>query len=103
MRADRLVAVLLLLQVPLALSLARRLNRSHEAVIEASDAERRRIAADLHDGVVQDLAGVAFSLGAAARQPGRDPDDAATVRAAADQENSMLVEDYKEGGVADGA
>ena len=52
------LAVLLLLQVPLALSLARRLNRSHEAVIEASDAERRRIAADLHDGVVQDVAGV---------------------------------------------
>ena len=30
--------------------------------IEASDRERRRIAADLHDGVVQDLAGVAFGL-----------------------------------------
>ena len=30
--------------------------------VEASERERRRIAADLHDGVVQDLAGVAFGL-----------------------------------------
>jgi two-component system NarL family sensor kinase len=63
------VAVLLLLQVPLSWSLARRLQRGHgererllRRAIEASDHERRRIAADLHDGVVQDLAGVAFGL-----------------------------------------
>jgi signal transduction histidine kinase len=30
--------------------------------VEASTQERQRIAADLHDGVVQDLAGVAFGL-----------------------------------------
>jgi signal transduction histidine kinase len=34
--------------------------------VEASVDERRRIAADLHDGVVQDLAGVSYSLSAAA-------------------------------------
>jgi signal transduction histidine kinase len=63
------LAVLLLFQVPLSWSLARRLQRGHrererllERAIEASDHERRRIAADLHDGVVQDLAGVAFGL-----------------------------------------
>jgi signal transduction histidine kinase len=63
------LAVLLLFQVPLARSLARRLQRGHrererllEQAIEASDRERHRIAADLHDGVVQDLAGVAFGL-----------------------------------------
>jgi signal transduction histidine kinase len=63
------LAVLLLFQVPLAWSLARRLQRGHrerEALlanaIEASAQERRRIASDLHDGVVQDLAGVAFGL-----------------------------------------
>ena len=61
--------MLLLVQVPLAWSLAPRLQREHEeregllnSAIEASDRERRRIAADLHDGVVQDLAGVAFGL-----------------------------------------
>jgi two-component system NarL family sensor kinase len=34
----------------------------------ASDAERRRIARDLHDGVVQDLAGSAFTVSALARE-----------------------------------
>jgi two-component system, NarL family, sensor kinase len=61
--------VLLLLQVPLAWALARRLRREHaqreallSSAVEASGRERRQIAADLHDGVVQDLAGVAFGL-----------------------------------------
>jgi two-component system, NarL family, sensor kinase len=61
--------VLLLVQLPLAFSLARRLQRGHEererlltSAIDATSAERRRIASDLHDGVVQDLAGVAFGL-----------------------------------------
>ena len=61
--------VLLAIQVPLAYGLARRLQRDHDErerllarAIEASDNERRRIAADLHDGIVQDLAGVAFGL-----------------------------------------
>ena len=68
--------VLELVQVPIAWSLARRLRqrqREREALLrralDASDLERRRIAADLHDGVVQDLAGVAYSLTGAARQP----------------------------------
>lgn len=63
------LVVLLLFQVPLAWSMARRVRRGHEererllaAAVEASSRERRRIAADLHDGVVQDLAGVAFGL-----------------------------------------
>jgi two-component system NarL family sensor kinase len=71
-----LLAALVLLeitQVPLAWSMARRLNEGQkeqedllQRAIEASDAERRRIARDLHDGVVQDLAGVSFSLAATA-------------------------------------
>src|SRR4051795_4290978 len=69
------VLVLLLFQVPLAWSLARRLQRGFDererllsSAIEASDLERRRIASDLHDGVVQDLAGVAFGLAPLAEQ-----------------------------------
>lgn len=74
--APALLAALVLLeitQVPLALSMARRLKKGQEEqeglmqrALEASDAERRRIAGDLHDGVVQDLAGVSFSLAATA-------------------------------------
>jgi signal transduction histidine kinase len=63
------VLVLIGLQIPLAWSMGRRLQRGHRqrerllaSAIEASSRERRRIAADLHDGVVQDIAGVAFGL-----------------------------------------
>jgi two-component system NarL family sensor kinase len=76
--APALVAALLLLwlvQLPLAWSLARRLQRGQrerEALfmraMEASDHERRRIAGNLHDGVVQDLAGVSLTLAAAAER-----------------------------------
>jgi two-component system, NarL family, sensor kinase len=76
--APVLVGALLILavvQVPLAASMARRLRRSHaereallKRAIDASDRERRRIAGDLHDGVVQSLAGTAFSLAAAAER-----------------------------------
>jgi signal transduction histidine kinase len=75
--------VLLLFQVPLSWSLARRLQRGHRErerllarTIEASDHERRRIAADLHDGVVQDLAGVAFGLAPLAEGAQRRGDEA---------------------------
>ena len=75
--------VLLLFQVPLSWSLARRLQRGHrererllERAIEASDHERRRIAADLHDGVVQDVAGVAFGLAPLAESAQRRGDEA---------------------------
>jgi len=43
-------------------------QRLLERAVEASEAERRRIARDLHDGVVQDLAGTAFSVSALARE-----------------------------------
>jgi signal transduction histidine kinase len=64
--------VLYLTQLPLAWSLGRRLRRRQREreqllrnAIEASDLERRRIAADLHDSAVQRLAGVSLSLAAA--------------------------------------
>jgi two-component system NarL family sensor kinase len=69
--------VLYLIQVPLAYSLARRLRakqREREKLlrraIDASDLERRRIAADLHDSAVQRLAGVSLSLAASANGNG---------------------------------
>jgi signal transduction histidine kinase len=72
------LAVLLLFQMPLAWSMARRLQRGHHeredllaSAIEASTQERRRIAANLHDGVVQDLAGIAFGLAPVAESSAR--------------------------------
>lgn len=66
------IGSLVLLQLavlPLALTLARRVQRSEIVrarmtahALEASELERRRVAQELHDGVVQDLAGVSFSL-----------------------------------------
>jgi signal transduction histidine kinase len=88
------LALLLLLQVPLSWTLARRLQRGWRErelllrrAIEASDQERGRIASDLHDGVVQDLAGVAFGLAPLADEAERrgDAAGAATLRASADQ------------------
>ncbi|MEA2195333.1 MAG: two-component system, NarL family, sensor kinase, partial [Solirubrobacteraceae bacterium] len=83
------IVVLVLFQVPLAWSMARRLQRGHReretllsSAVEASAQERRRIAADLHDGVVQDLAGVAFGLAplATAAQRRGDEEEAAALR-----------------------
>jgi signal transduction histidine kinase len=83
--------VLLLFQVPLAWSTALRLQRGHRereqllaSAIEASSRERRRIAADLHDGVVQDIAGVAFGLAPLADAADRreSPVEAAALRKA---------------------
>lgn len=66
------MVLLELAQIPLAVSLARKLRRGQQEreallqrAIEASEVERRRIARDLHDGPVQDLAGVSYTLSAA--------------------------------------
>jgi two-component system, NarL family, sensor kinase len=80
-----LLIALALAQLPLAWFLDRRVRadeREREQLTRAGEdaleTERRRIAAELHDGVVQDLAGVAYELQAAAdRLPagnGHDPE-----------------------------
>jgi two-component system, NarL family, sensor kinase len=106
--------LLQLLQIPSAWSLARRLRRGQEErerlmrhAIDSSDAERRRIASDLHDGTVQDLAGVSFALTAASRRAGTDAtgtrteidpktitDAAGRIRGAITSLRSLLVEIY---------
>ncbi len=61
------------IQVPIAASLARRVRR-HESersallhnALAVSETERIRIAADLHDGPIQDLAGIGYALDAVA-------------------------------------
>jgi signal transduction histidine kinase len=71
------ILILFAVQVPLAWRLARNLDRARQdreallrRALDASELERRRIARDLHDGVVQTLAGVAFSLSAASARRG---------------------------------
>ncbi|HEU4529185.1 MAG TPA: histidine kinase [Actinomycetota bacterium] len=63
------------IEIPLAWALARRVRgaqldreRFLQRAVDASDRERRRIAGDLHDGPVQDLAGLAMGLSAAAER-----------------------------------
>jgi two-component system NarL family sensor kinase len=67
------LGLLIVAQVPLARALTHRLKklqteREHllERVIDYKDTERRRIAAEVHDGAVQELIGITFSLSAAA-------------------------------------
>ena len=111
--APALVAALLLLwlvQLPLALSLTRRLRREHGEreglllrALNASDVERRRIAGDLHDGVVQDLAGTSYRLAVAADGAETAPRgeladvlrrSAESTRQAMRQLRSLLIEIY---------
>ena len=70
-----------LLLVPLAWRLTTQIQKDQQekarlmqTAIEASEEERRRLAGDLHDGVVQDLSGIALSLAALGpRLPRRVP------------------------------
>jgi two-component system NarL family sensor kinase len=94
--------VLYLIQIPLAYSLARRLRarqREREELlrraIDASDLERRRVAADLHDSAVQRLAGVSLSLAASAGRDGAGTADETmrrTIAAAASETRETIRE-----------
>jgi signal transduction histidine kinase len=64
-----------LVVVPLAVKLGRRVEKAQRDrarmmrhVVIATELERRRIAEDLHDGVVQELAGLGYTLPTATRQ-----------------------------------
>lgn len=82
------IGLIVLIQAPLLWSLTRRLQRGHEEreallgnAIAASAGERRRIASYLHDGPVQEIAGLAFSLAPLA--------DAAAARGASGEEAAL--------------
>jgi two-component system NarL family sensor kinase len=85
------LGLLYLVQAPLAYRMARRLKTAQDereslllANLAASDRERAVIAADLHDGVVQGLAGASYSLNAAAdRTRSADPAGAALLSSTA--------------------
>ncbi|MGZ5415668.1 MAG: sensor histidine kinase [Nocardioides sp.] len=109
------VLALAAVATPLIWVLTRRLARAASdrerlltAAVDASDAERRRIARDLHDTVVQDLTGTAFALSASARDGGATPDSleamATSMRGSLRSLRSLLVEihppDLRTAGVA---
>ncbi|MGZ4761116.1 MAG: sensor histidine kinase, partial [Ilumatobacteraceae bacterium] len=99
------LALLELIQIPIAWSMARRLRTSQRErerllrhAIDASDAERRRIASDLHDGVVQDLTGVSLGLAALGKadeiSPAQAIDASSAIRTSIKSLRSLLVEIY---------
>jgi signal transduction histidine kinase len=101
-----LVALAALL-IPLGWILAVRLQRSGQAreralqrSLDMSDRERRRIAGDLHDGPVQELAGLSMRLSAAsasATEPGQQAilgESAAAVRGSVRTMRSAIVGIY---------
>ena len=95
--------------LPLAWRLAQRSERDQEekaellqAAVDASEMERHRIAGDLHDGVVQDLTGISFSLAAVADRLEHEGSDLAPTvaeaaghtRSAVSALRSLLIEIY---------
>ncbi|HET6651032.1 MAG TPA: ATP-binding protein [Nocardioides sp.] len=97
------MTALVVAAVPLLWVLTRRLDRTARdrerllrSAVDASLAERRRIARDLHDTVVQDLAGTAFALSASARDGGAARDEldrmGRSVRSSLRSLRSLLVE-----------
>ena len=85
--------------LPLAVSLARRVDRAQQERAKvlrhgllASDLERRRIAQDLHDGVIQDLAGLGFAMPIVAEQLPSGP-EAADAREAVAHVSTVLSRD----------
>lgn len=110
------LALLLAAVVPLAITLARRVERAQaesrrslQHALAAADLERRRLARDLHDGVMQDVSGAGYVLSAALRTlPPQDgahrlvDQGGALVREASQQLRSMLAEIYPADVVRDG-
>jgi signal transduction histidine kinase len=81
------LAALAIAQLPLGYWLARRIRSEQQRrevlarrADQASADERRRIASELHDGPLQDLAGIAFELGATADRIPEDTEVRRTLR-----------------------
>jgi signal transduction histidine kinase len=93
------LALFMLAVLPLAVSLARRVERAQldrskmmRHALLASDLERRRIAQDLHDGVIQDLAGLGYVLPTAQREL-HPEGNLALARTTLDRATGMLQRD----------
>src|SRR5215216_6865944 len=72
------------------------LRGSRQRILDAADAERRRIERDLHDGAQQRLVAVAVTLGLAEAQMASDPEGAAKLIAQAREEAQLAVRELRE-------
>ncbi|WP_405664967.1 sensor histidine kinase [Streptomyces sp. NBC_01166] len=70
------------------------LSSSRAAVVQAVDAERRRIERDIHDGIQQRLVALAMLLGRARR--GREPEQAEALLLQAHQESRDVLAELRE-------
>jgi two-component system, NarL family, sensor kinase len=93
------IAAIVVLLIPLGWSLVARARRAHrqreemlERAMDASLDERRRIAAALHDGVVQELAAASFAVAGSAQDAASrgDAELAERLRAAGDAVRSSI-------------
>jgi signal transduction histidine kinase len=72
------------------------LRGAQQRIIDAADAERRRIERDLHDGAQQRMVAVAVTLGLAEAQLASDPSHAARLIAQAREEAQLAVKELRE-------
>jgi signal transduction histidine kinase len=72
------------------------LRGARERIIAATDAERRRIERDLHDGAQQRMVAVALTLGLAEAQLVSDPATAAQLIAQAREEAQLAIKELRE-------
>jgi signal transduction histidine kinase len=72
------------------------LRGSRQRIIDAADAERRRIERDLHDGAQQRMVAVAVTLGLAEAQLKTDPAGAARLVSQARDEAQQAVKELRE-------
>jgi signal transduction histidine kinase len=72
------------------------LRTAQQRIIDAADAERRRIERDLHDGAQQRMVSVAVTLGLAEAQLENDPSRAAGLISQAREEAQLAVKELRE-------
>jgi signal transduction histidine kinase len=110
--------ILIIMQLPMSVWLVRRVGRAQDEksrllndALTASGRERRAIARDLHDGVVQDLAGASYAIGAIASALHPDTDEESrelvhsvggVVQQSVDSLRTLMVDIYPPDLTADG-
>jgi len=72
------------------------LRDARQRIIDAADAERRRIQRDLHDGAQQRLVAVALTLGLAEARIESDPEGTAKLIAEAREEAQLAIKELRD-------